>query len=149
MRCKVCATTFGAVILLCGGIAPAQPEPTSDSGVLDDEPSTAVQCKLPSDELRARLDEMRTRLLEEVVAIDELDDGYRLWFERSSDRLRELAAFVDSESQCCPFFDFAIFLRGEADVVALTLTGPDEAKKMLEAMAESAGFDLRMVSGAP
>jgi hypothetical protein len=131
-------------------LATAQPETGKTVEEQADNQPTGVYCKLTSTELRARLEQIRVDLLGAVVAVDDLDSGYRFWFESSSDRLRQLAEFVDFESQCCPFLDFEISLKSEAKVVALSLTGPDGTRELLKAMVESAsanGRDRPVASG--
>ena len=98
-------------------------------------------CKLSGEELRERIGRVRAGLLEQVLAVDELERGYRFWVPRSEGSLRSLADFVKAESDCCSFFDFEIALRSAEERVSLTLTGAPEAKRLLEQMLARAEFD--------
>ena len=71
------------------------------------------------------------RLLDDVLRIEELENGFALWFPVESGQLQRLAEFVELESQCCAFLDFEIRLKGGAEEVALNLTGPEGTKEVL------------------
>ena len=101
-----------------------------------------IYCKLSSAELRERVGEVRADFLASIVKADELNDGYRFSFEKSAQRLSQLADFVHFESECCPFLHFEISLEGESEIVTLSLRGPEGTKEFLETMAETAEFDL-------
>lgn len=102
-----------------------------------------IFCKLSSAEMRARLGELRTEFMTQIVAVDELDSGYRYWVDRSQERLVMLAKFVDFESECCGFMDFEIGLASGHKRVSMTLTGPEGTKSFLEEMMSSVSFDWR------
>ena len=109
-----------------------------------DEPAeepAGIYCKLQSADLRDRLEELRADFLGAILEIDELDDGYRYWFAKSSERLQQLAKFVDFESQCCPFLNFEIGVASEAERVSLVLTGREGTKEYLRALAEASALD--------
>lgn len=79
----------------------------------------------------ARVDKLKTELLDEVLRSEELENGYTLWFSVAPGRLQRLAEFVELESQCCAFLDFEIRLEAGAEEVALVLTGPEGTKEVL------------------
>lgn len=106
-------------------------------------------CRLSGEAMRERLGAIRTGLLENVVAVDELPDGYRFWVPRSEANLRRLADFVWAESDCCRFFDFEIALGREQTRASLAVTGSPEAKKMIAAMLHSVSFDLPAALAEP
>ena len=110
------------------------------------ETETPVFCRLTSAEMRARLGEIRADFLLHVNDVDELEHGYRYWFEKSTERMVKLAEFIDFESQCCAFFHFDLSLAPGAERVSLSLTGPDGAKDFLEFTMRSVGFDWRASS---
>lgn len=113
-----------------------------DNADLEEVGKTRLFCKLNSKELRARIGEVRSELLEHVVEVDELEGGYRFWVARSEPNLRKLADFVKAESDCCAFFNFEISLRAGEERVSLSVSGAAEAKSLLEKMLLQAEFDL-------
>lgn len=130
--------------LLIAAIALSANAGLADGQTTDKEPA-GIYCKLSSGELRERLGELRADFVMATQAVDELESGYRYWFEKSSDRLRKLADFVHFESECCPFLNFEISLEGESEKVALSLTGREGTKEFLDAFAEMASFDMKAV----
>lgn len=111
------------------------------TAVLASDDSRPVFCKLSSAEMRARLGELRTEFLTRIVAVDELDRGFRYWVGKSEAHLVMLAKFVEFESNCCGFMDFEIGLAGDEDRVSLTITGTDGTKGFLQEMMKSVSFD--------
>lgn len=91
---------------------------------MSDAPSSEVFC-----DLRALTDRQRKAQL--VSSIDlivrgraklvELPNGFELQFEPAPNRLVELAQWVERESMCCAWLDFAI-LRSPDGPLRLTLT---------------------------
>ena len=134
LPCLACFLLVGSVV----GAAGADETNQADEVV---EPA-GIYCKLSSAELRDRVGEVRADFLASIVRADELSDGYRFAFEKSAERLSQLADFVHFESECCPFLHFEIRLEGESDVVTLSLSGPKGTKDFLKTMAENAEFDL-------
>ncbi len=96
--------------------------------------SPPIACTLSSKEQRARVEEAESELLQGVLRIEELTNGYALWFPAEPGRLQRLAEFVELESQCCAFLDFEIRLEAAAKEVALSLTGPEGTKEVLAPM---------------
>lgn len=141
--------TAGLLLCLGAGGVPARQERAREAGEPGAGEEAGIYCRLSSKELRERVGELRAGFFAGVVAVDDLESGYRFWFERSSERLHDLADFVDFESECCPFLRFEISLQGEGELVALSLTGRDGTRELLEAMAESAAFDLPAALRAP
>ena len=95
-----------------------------------------IACSLTSKDMGARVDKLKTELLDEVLRSEELENGYTLWFPVAPGRLQRLAEFVELESQCCAFLDFEIRLEAGAAEVALVLTGPEGTKEVLRALME-------------
>jgi hypothetical protein len=63
------------------------------------------------------------------TASEALTDGYRFAFAASA--LAEVSAFIAGERRCCPFFSFTLELPAGAEVVYLSLRGPDGVKALL------------------
>ena len=118
--------------------------------ILAEENGMAAQqgmyCRLSGDEMRDRLGAIRTEFLVNVTGVDELEDGYRYWFEKTPQRIKQLAEFIDFESTCCAFMRFDLSVAPGAETVSLTLAGLDGAKQMLESMMTSVEFDWRAES---
>ena len=108
-----------------------------------------IYCRLTSAEMRERMGVIRAEFLIHVKEVDELDTGYRYWFEKTPDRLKLLADFIDFESRCCAFFQFDLSVGPGAKRVSLSLTGPTGVKSFLESMMSSAEFDWRATSLEP
>ena len=84
----------------------------------------------PSERVRWR------KSLEEVVAAvletRELADGYALRIDTARQSPPAVAAWVELERRCCPFFDFQIDVRGEDGSQWLSLKGRDGVKQFIE-----------------
>lgn len=102
-----------------------------------------IFCKLSTAEMRARVGELRTEFMTQIVAVEELEDGFTYWVDKAPERLVMLANFVDFESDCCGFMNFTIGLQGGEARVSMTITGPDGTKALLEEMMRSVSFDWR------
>ncbi len=109
------------------------PKTAVDSVGIDDA-SPPIACTLSSREKRARVEAAESELLQGVLRIEDLTNGYVLWFPAEPGRLQRLAEFVELESQCCAFLDFEIRLEAGAEEVALVLTGPEGTKEVLGAL---------------
>lgn len=81
-----------------------------------------MACRLTSPDLAKRLDDLRTGLFSQVVAVDWQPDGATFRFPQSDEMVNDLLDFVRFERQCCPFLDFSLaFAAGEPDA-RLTLS---------------------------
>lgn len=89
------------------------------------------RCTLTDRDAAERLDDDRA-LAERVLQTQRTADGVRVTVEGS----RELVdTFVEHESRCCSFFDFAV--SENEDTVTLEITGPpDDAAQRLVDEAE-------------
>lgn len=105
------------------------------------ESDPPVYCRLTGAEMRARLGEIRGDFLLHVKGIDELEKGYRYWFEKTPELMNMLAEFIEFESRCCAFFRFDLSVAPGADRVSLSLTGGDDVKDFLESTMKSVQFD--------
>jgi hypothetical protein len=88
-----------------------------------------MACTLNAAEIANRR-ELLKRLAVEAKDRRKLTHGVRLSFKPRSNRVTELAKFVDLERACCPFLTFRIeALAGGA--VWLELTGPPAAQEII------------------
>jgi hypothetical protein len=84
------------------------------------------------------------RLKEAVVKVEEVADGYRLFFDPTLSPA-ELFAWIEAERRCCPFLDFELRLERENGMRQLQLTGREGVKAFI---AEEIGA-VRKLSGRP
>ncbi|MCW3075600.1 MAG: family channel protein [Bacteroidetes bacterium] len=94
---------------------------------------TAVVCKLSSNELRIRKETVLAGLKKQLLAKEELPNGFAFKFPGTDQIMDELTSFVKSERACCSFFTFEISAGGNGKDIWLKLTGPKGAKEMIEA----------------
>lgn len=72
-------------------------------------------------------------IVQERTELIELPNGYALSFSTAPGRLVALSKWIERESLCCPWIDFAL-LRPAAGTVQLRLTSSDpDAKAMIAA----------------
>ena len=138
---SVLISLCGASLIIATGLGAAV---ASEGGV---EPE-GLYCKLTTPELRQRVGEIKAEFVTAIVAVDELEDGYRYWFSKSPGRLSKLGEFVEAESECCPFLHFQLEVVGEAKEVSLALRGPAGTKEFLKGFALETEFDLEAALAA-
>jgi hypothetical protein len=89
-----------------------------------------IACTLTTAELRPRRAHVAAIAEQSLRARRSLPHGEQLVFDRSAEpALRELIAL---EAECCPFLTLALHTTGDA--LALTITGPDEAVPVIQAL---------------
>ena|SRR5688572_16953478 len=123
-------TLLGALTALTGlpgGATAAPPEPTK---------SRPIACTLASAEKRERAAAIRRDLLPRVKKVTETATGYVLFFDRVEGELALVASFVELESQCCAFLDFAIRVESGGSTIALELGGAEGTKEFLRPLVE-------------
>src|SRR4051812_32309267 len=81
---------------------------------------------------RQRHEEILTYLRGAVKEVEELLDGYAFRYEPNPDLVMVAAEFITLESQCCPFFSFALGVGSGNGPVWLRVTGPEEAKSFIQ-----------------
>jgi hypothetical protein len=89
-----------------------------------------IACSLSAADARTRAEQARTLTERHQLGREPIPGGIRL-------RLRpearsEAEALVEAESRCCPFLDLR--LREKASELELTVTGPEEARPIIEAL---------------
>jgi hypothetical protein len=90
-----------------------------------------IACSLTSPELQERRRAVLEKVGERIVEIKELENGYAYSFAADGNWLKELAAMIDLERQCCPFLKFQLIINPNSAPVWLELTGPDGTKDFL------------------
>ncbi len=110
---------------------------SEERGTQESKGTPAIACSLTSPELRERTIKIRRDLLPHVIKTIELPNGIAFLVPNEDGQIQRLAEFVELESKCCAFLDFEIRVDAGSASISLRLTGPEEAKAVLEAMAES------------
>ena len=105
------------------------------------EPAPALACRLDAltAAQRERHRSLSEKLVGAVMSARELADGWEMSLDLSKIRdakgspycVVELAEWVDLESRCCPFVDFAIAASGRGGPVRLRLTGGEGVKELI------------------
>ena len=63
----------------------------------------------------------------------ELSNGFAFQFLADTPAILKAAQFISTERLCCPFFKFTLELEPDSGSLWLRITGPEEAKQVLEA----------------
>lgn len=96
----------------------------------------AVECTLPEEQLDDRMDAEFVTLQQRFLNAREQADGYSLVFDRRTETLAALAAFVTAELECCSFAEYAIVTSPPYEHVEFVITGPDGTKDQFEELIE-------------
>jgi MerR family copper efflux transcriptional regulator len=89
-----------------------------------------LACALPTDEAERQARQTRTTLGAAVLSREEIEGGLRLRFPGDASTEAAVREVVAAESRCCPFLAMAI--EPLHDGLELTVTGPPEAKPLIE-----------------
>jgi len=90
-----------------------------------------IACNLTSAELQERRRTVLEKLKDAVIGVNELGDGYEYSFHSEGEQLKELAAMIELERQCCPFLRFRLTLEAGGGPLHLEITGPAGTKEFL------------------
>jgi len=71
-------------------------------------------------------------VLGSVDEIRERPEGYAFRLPTETELIRQAAAFVARERQCCPFFDFTIEVGRDSGPVWLSVSGREGVKQYVE-----------------
>ena len=131
-------TLLGALTALAGPPGGAAAAPPAEPQGAAQRPVAArdVACTLSSAEKRERRAVLQRELVPRITSVTELEKGYVLWFDRSEGELARIASFVELESQCCAFLDFAIRVDSGSQSIALQLEGPPGTKELFQPLIE-------------
>lgn len=102
-----------------------------------------VECTLDVERAERRADRVEDGLVHHIEAAEELENGYRLVFERTTDAFEAAAELFWLESQCCADEDFAITLPADGQPFWVDMTGPEGTKELARQ-----GF-FEAIEGAP
>jgi MerR family transcriptional regulator, copper efflux regulator len=95
----------------------------------------AVACALPSGEITDRLDEWSATVAA-ATGREAIDGGTRLTFGRDVE-VASLVALVTAERDCCGFLTFTLTVASSG--VTLDITGPADARPVIEALVATVG----------
>ena len=76
---------------------------------------------------------LTARLAAAIVKKSELPDGFAFELDRSRLPTVDVAAWIEFERRCCPFFDFTLECRRDDGPTTLRLTGRDGVKPFIQA----------------
>lgn len=71
-------------------------------------------------------------LFESYEEVEELGDGYAFRYPAAPEWTRQIAAFIQGEQQCCPFFRFELVVDPEQDATWLQFRGDAKVKAFLK-----------------
>jgi hypothetical protein len=94
--------------------------------------SLPIACTLTPGDLRERLALIRQLTAEALLGYDR--DGLVLALRYAPAALERVRAMVASEQHCCAFLKFEV--RGQPDVVHVTITAPENARDAAEELFE-------------
>ena len=106
-----------------------------------------VACSLNPQELPARLARWAA-FRATARQVTELESGYAMRFDLDDQTLLEAANLAAAESHCCGFLDFRITVQPSQNLLAVEITGPAEAKKLLSEIILPQASDTAAAVGA-
>lgn len=95
-----------------------------------------LSCKLTTPELRQRKETIIKNLKSQILAKEELKNGYAYKFPGTDSMIDELAEFVKAERECCDFFVFQLSISGDKGETRLEITGPKGVKDFIKTELE-------------
>jgi hypothetical protein len=95
-----------------------------------------LACKLTTPELRKRKETVIASLKKQVIETKELDKGFAYKFNSSDSINKELAEFMNSEKECCNFFDLKLSDTEDKSAKWLEITGPMGTKEFIKTELE-------------
>lgn len=97
-----------------------------------------IACRLSSTLLRKRKSTIIHELAEKIIMTEELDEGYCFTFNYNEEILFRLTEFIKLEKECCPFFNFNLFISANSHAISLSLSGAEGTKEFIKYELEMA-----------
>lgn len=94
----------------------------------------AIACLLGDKELQRRRSEYLDKAARLLTYARELANGFEYGFRIQDGTIALLAQIISLERKCCPFLDFAMFIRSDDPHVSVTLTGPAGTKEAVRSL---------------
>lgn len=93
-----------------------------------------VACSLTGKELQFRRKVLLNTAGKAIIGSSEVDRGLRFNFSLSRITLKELAAIIELERDCCPFLNFSLTLNSGENTAVLDLTGPAGTREIIRSL---------------
>jgi hypothetical protein len=90
-----------------------------------------LACKLSTPEFRKRRATIIAHLQSQIIATEELANGYRFSLTANDETIDEVSAFLKTERECCEFFSFSVSLPSGSATLQLEMTGPSGTKEFI------------------
>lgn len=91
-----------------------------------------IACDLTAIKDPSRYEVLKGSLRAAISGRAELPDGFAFSLDGNKISLVQLGEWMSYERQCCPFLNFDLSVSGTDHVWWLTMTGPEEAKLILD-----------------
>ena len=114
-----------------GAAAMSQNHEGAKNGAVVVEERYFCNVKALNADQRKRHEELTRKLLAKHREVVETEKGYEFQYAPEDVSVAEVAAWVEAESKCCPFFDFHIDLEKQGRLVCLRLTGGPNIKAFI------------------
>jgi hypothetical protein len=91
-----------------------------------------IACQRPSftNEEKLQYENLREKIFNSLLGIEELEFGYSFVLKQNSNLLHNLVDWIPLEQKCCPFLQFTLTFIEDGQL-RLNLTGPIEVKTFL------------------
>ena len=99
-----------------------------------------IACGLSTPDLAKRRRDLAGDVFGHALQLSELKDGYEFSFPGDAGWATRLAAFVDAERACCPFFTFELRFEPHGGRISLGVRGPEGTKEFVKAELLEAGL---------
>jgi len=99
------------------------------------DPETPIACSLDGHDYELRLSAIRWIGRQAVLSAEARPDGATLSFQSSKALNERLNAFVEAESECCPFL--TLELKTNQDRLVLNIAAPPEAMPIVREIVRS------------
>jgi hypothetical protein len=94
-----------------------------------------IACTLTPGEFGARRSELLPALVQRALETRDLEDGLACRFEATPETLRDAAAMMAAEHQCCAFLRFELTVEPGDGPLWLRVTGPPGTRQFLADLA--------------
>jgi hypothetical protein len=85
---------------------------------------TPLACALTADDQRCAADELLPGLARDACTVARTGDLARFEFHSREGIVARIAAVIEREQRCCPFFEFRLDVSPTRQLVILEITGP-------------------------
>jgi hypothetical protein len=107
---------------------------SEQSSKTDMENETPFMCRLGALDRaqRERYEALGRQLRADIEEVKELPNGYAFRLPAASSTILSVAEWVTFERLCCPFFTFALEIKGEGSPLWLRMTGREGVKEFMQ-----------------